>query len=421
MENFKEGVFMQEFQKFARGKSAQTAHQAILASIQTMDQARQNAVLWFAEIKKRKLYRDLGYPSMNMYATRALGFSSSRASEFSRLADKLEGLPRLRSALEDGTIGYTKASQVARVSNRENEGQWLAEAHQCSRRELDMKIKRARSKAAAEMKGQPELLMPVPKKENPLPAAVVPVRLTIEFDPEQFARYEALLEKIRKTRHQLPADGAAAMLALLGAYLEHSHRRESWHSDAAAGQGPACDTAPGQLAGPVAGPVAPPPFQIHLHRCPDCARTTVQTGRGEMPVTDATVQRAECDAQLARPGKRNTATIPPGTRRQVLGRDRHQCRRPGCGNTRFLEVHHIVPRARGGGNDMENLVTLCAACHQLVHEKKWELVRENSPPYGSVVAKRSGDWAARFPWQDGDISQARARPAPPLTDRPGFR
>lgn len=32
-----------------------------------------------------------------------------------------------------------------------------------------------------------------------------------------------------------------------------------------------------------------------------------------------------------------------------------------------LEVHHIIEVADGGDNDPENLLTLCQACHALVH------------------------------------------------------
>ena len=53
----------------------------------------------------------------------------------------------------------------------------------------------------------------------------------------------------------------------------------------------------------------------------------------------------------------------------VQARDRNQCRTPGCGHTKFLEVHHIKPRAAGGKNRPENLITLCSACHRLWHEK----------------------------------------------------
>jgi 5-methylcytosine-specific restriction endonuclease McrA len=52
----------------------------------------------------------------------------------------------------------------------------------------------------------------------------------------------------------------------------------------------------------------------------------------------------------------------------VLARDSHRCQAPGCRATRFLEVHHLEPRRQGGRNSAANLITLCAACHGLLHE-----------------------------------------------------
>jgi hypothetical protein len=51
-----------------------------------------------------------------------------------------------------------------------------------------------------------------------------------------------------------------------------------------------------------------------------------------------------------------------------------------------------VPRENGGGNDPENLITLCAACHQLLHEHKWKfdaLGRENRPTYKAGPVKEN--------------------------------
>ena len=50
----------------------------------------------------------------------------------------------------------------------------------------------------------------------------------------------------------------------------------------------------------------------------------------------------------------------------VQRRDNYVCQR--CGATGApLYVHHIVPRHRGGTNDLDNLVTLCHPCHREVH------------------------------------------------------
>lgn len=39
-----------------------------------------------------------------------------------------------------------------------------------------------------------------------------------------------------------------------------------------------------------------------------------------------------------------------------------------CGFTKALEIHHIIPRAKGGNNKIENLVMLCPNCHALTHK-----------------------------------------------------
>ena len=38
-----------------------------------------------------------------------------------------------------------------------------------------------------------------------------------------------------------------------------------------------------------------------------------------------------------------------------------------CGGTDRLEVHHIIHRSLGGGDEPENLIMLCKACHDKAH------------------------------------------------------
>lgn len=62
---------------------------------------------------------------------------------------------------------------------------------------------------------------------------------------------------------------------------------------------------------------------------------------------------------------RRTSALSPKVRRGVLLRDAH-CRVPGCATRRGLEVHHLVPRSRGGSDDIANLATVCPAHHRLL-------------------------------------------------------
>jgi 5-methylcytosine-specific restriction endonuclease McrA len=52
-------------------------------------------------------------------------------------------------------------------------------------------------------------------------------------------------------------------------------------------------------------------------------------------------------------------------RQQVLRRDGWRCQ--GCGRSSNLEVHHQKFRSQGGEDSDANLITLCVACHSLLH------------------------------------------------------
>ena len=335
--------------RFESHKSARFADAALKNSVRALEQAQQCAVLWFGEIMRRKLYRKLGYSSINQYAQIELKFSKTRTGDFVHLARKLEQLPQVRESVANGQVGYTKAREIVKVASPENEKGWVEVAKGSSRRELERQVAEAQGHARRQAKANPgqASLVPMEKSSNTPPAAV-PVRLAVDMTPEQFALYESLLEKLHK---QGPVGNRAEML--LEAMAELVESREN----------SAGEKAPrGALAGG-------PSYQIHVHKCPDCGRASVQTSKGEMGVDKGFIETAQCDAKVDLPGKRNTATIPPATRRLVLTRDRHRCRTAGCGHTRFLEVHHVKPRARGGNNRPDNLITLCSACHRLWHEK----------------------------------------------------
>jgi 5-methylcytosine-specific restriction endonuclease McrA len=57
-------------------------------------------------------------------------------------------------------------------------------------------------------------------------------------------------------------------------------------------------------------------------------------------------------------------------RRQVLRRDGWRCQ--GCGTSSNLEVHHREFRSQGGEDSDANLITLCVACHSLLHRPSAE-------------------------------------------------
>lgn len=55
-------------------------------------------------------------------------------------------------------------------------------------------------------------------------------------------------------------------------------------------------------------------------------------------------------------------------RDQVLKRDGWRCQL--CGTLQNLHVHHLKSRARLGDDAIQNLITLCAKCHDTVHGRR---------------------------------------------------
>ena len=85
-----------------------------------------------------------------------------------------------------------------------------------------------------------------------------------------------------------------------------------------------------------------------------------------------------------------TQVIPPKIRRLVLARD-GGCVIDGCGSTYRLEVHHIVPRSRGGMHDPANLVTLCWYHHHIEIHGRGKTIDPASPPRRRRLVPRGRD------------------------------
>ena len=103
-----------------------------------------------------------------------------------------------------------------------------------------------------------------------------------------------------------------------------------------------------------------------------------------LPISAKTVERWACDCSLTRVLMQDSVVIDVGRaertikgpkRRALNARDRH-CQWPGCERpASWCDGHHIVYWMHGGGDELENLVLLCARHHRMVHEGGWQLFK----------------------------------------------
>jgi hypothetical protein len=370
-----------------------------------LQRAERSAVLWFSEVMRRELYRDLGYGSIYHYATESLGFSKSKTAQFIRLSHSLGGLPRLRRAVATGEVSWTKARAVVTVATSKTEAQWVEAARSSTRRELETKIAAVKGRANAALRAggvdgargtsrgaavqaaqgsvfdsQVRSGEGVSQRSRSDQAMEIPITLQLRFTSVQLARFEGLVEKMRKQGHR--GSREKLVLAALEAEVVSGVEPAAERKTEQASKHNASRKSPSKKRSPTKQPKQQPkqaeppttrihtsPYQVIVYRCESCGQGHTVTSRGEKPLDGATLQSILCDAQILARGKRKRATVSPGKRRQVLERDGHRCRTTGCGSRWFLEVHHLVPVELGGGNEIGNLVTLCRSCHTWVHRR----------------------------------------------------
>ena len=95
--------------------------------------------------------------------------------------------------------------------------------------------------------------------------------------------------------------------------------------------------------------------------------------------------------------KNNTAKF-KAQRIRVLNRDAYTCYY--CGIDNATHVDHVVPKAMGGGDELDNLVAACASCNQRKGSKSQGLflATNSAPPvFSDCLSPRTAVQALQGP------------------------
>jgi hypothetical protein len=113
-------------------------------------------------------------------------------------------------------------------------------------------------------------------------------------------------------------------------------------------------------------------------------------------------------------------------RKAVLKRAGEKCEDEGCGETKDLDIHHILPISKGGSHSLDNLICLCHSCHRDRHggltggaaqkpgifQRKIEIIQEALDQKQDIVfhyRDNDGDETDRIitPWKWGVLHGVR--------------
>jgi hypothetical protein len=341
-------------------------HQELVGTCRALHAAEHRSARLLARMDEARLHHQLGYASLLDYAERELELRPRKTQDLLRLGRALPDLPLLDAALAEGRLDWTKGRDLVAVLTADNEAAWVARAASSTSRELEHALR-------ATLFGEQPPHVGEPKAE-------ARTRITFTMDTADAETLRAALQHLRAAAAVAREDvGDGELLASMARRVIH---------DAEGGTVPTAER-----------------FRVVVQVCPTCQRAEGV----DAELTDTAVLAAACDAEVVDlcPGPQRghlSRTVPPAVRRAVLHRDRYRCRVPSCSNRMWLDVHHVVARARGGPHVEANLVTQCDVHHDLVHG-------------GRLGVEVDGDELV-FTFPDGRRVRAALDPRRPAPDRP---
>ncbi len=332
-------------------------------------------VLLAAELDRREGWRAEGATSLEAWLSQRCNVATATARAWSHVGTRLFDLPKLADGLCAGALSFDQVRAVVDAATPESEHSYVAQASECSVRQLG-ELAKADAAASASATAQ---------RSN---AANEHVTRSVRFNdaartmvaqlPE--ASYAEVRAGLEVSARGVSSDGETRWDQRLADALVSIVR-------AGSGRGRRPTPRKAQNEDTPATEVTPSPYLVVAHVPLSTLTDDDNPQRGELEhrgLIDADVaRRLACDATLVvaldddvghtmyEGRARRDPT--PAQRRELWRRDRH-CRFPGCANAIFVNPHHIKwwKRDRGRTN-LDNLALLCEHHHNLVHSKSWRL------------------------------------------------
>jgi hypothetical protein len=342
--------------------------QRLLADAAAVHAATARMAATLAEFEATREWEGHGIRSIGHWCDINLGLPSRMGNDVASIASRLAELPLLSAAFADGSLSFDKVRVAAAVATEESDEEFTSIAKAASTAQLQRicaayrKLNQDESPEAEERRRQRR-------------------GVTKRDVDDGLVRITALLD----------AEEAAIVFAAIDARVE-----DEWRKTNPAPDEPDAVTCAPNLAsrradalvelateGMVAGPdpiVAGERVGVNVHIDAELLAGARVDGVCEIEgigaIAPASVQRLLCDChvKLMADGPfgsidlgRSQRTVSRRQRRALERRDRG-CRFPGCGASRYLHGHHVLPWELGGATDIDNLMLLCPAHHRLFHE-----------------------------------------------------
>ena len=312
-------------------------HLAAFESVQKLKSCEADLIVNLQRLRESRAYEYMGYKSLYTYAVQCLKIPEGQAYAFTSVADKAAKLPDLQEAILEGEISVSMAKRVVSVINESNEAEWVEALKSKTKREIEKEVAKENPRAA------------VSEQARYLAEKIIELR--VGFSEEN---YEVL-----KRSQDLCAQKLGRHVSLEETIV-YLGREFNERTDPVKRAERAHERADRQKTG---------------------GKVQYESGESEKlrPGTISVSGTMQIQAERAVNPDQHKPTSqrkkPAVVYHAVNLRDKGQCqvRLPSgkiCGDTKWVEAHHILEVSRGGPTTPENLITLCSAHHRMWHQKR---------------------------------------------------
>jgi hypothetical protein len=287
------------------------------------------------EVHQSKAFFKWGFTSLFEYCVQELKLSEAVTANFTAVAKKANEVPALGLAVETGELSISKARKIVPVLTKENHDEWLSLAKTSTSREIEKAVAIAQPKLAV--------------KETMKFVADNLISITTAFSEEEAELLKRVMD-IESQKTRKASSRKDALVAALKEYIEHND--------------PVLKAKRAEMR-------AQKKQESSLEKKTSADISVVETKE----ISTHALRKSVPGQKLSRQnhhagGKRSTYSatlmhaIHMRDQRQCTIKDKNGNR---CGATRWLDIHHVVPRSLGGRDTLENLTTVCSAHHRMIH------------------------------------------------------
>ncbi len=295
-------------------------YQRAVAVCREFDKQAWRVIEILQELDRAKLYKSFDCSSLFVFAVDHLKLDNALAYQMITAARKSSEIPELAESLKHRRLSVAKAARMFSTLTVENAAELVPFAETHTADEINREVSRIRKR-----EGLPEKLR------------------SVKVTEDVYAKIKRAQAVLTKSGRRKKVDPNAALAQALDEFLErHDPVKKAKRA--------------------VERKEKKSTAESRSDRVPDSANAD-----------DRSTAMTDGDAKLCTYRVSGRKPLTADQNHAVFARDGGQCthrdaqgRR--CTNDRFLHVHHIRPVSQGGGNEPENLTTLCSFHHDLTHQ-----------------------------------------------------